>query len=79
MQIGLQPVEVDVLYVIRASDSAFEIRWKENTYENGTAARADTFTGMAEIIVKPVTTADASSNPLGLYVDAFKWSRDAKR
>ncbi len=32
--------------VVRASGDSFEIRWKENTYENGTIARTERFTGL---------------------------------
>jgi type IV secretion system protein VirB5 len=78
-QIGLQPVEVELLYVIRASDSSFEIHWKEKAYEAGTLMRTDTFTGTAEIVLNSVASADPSRNPLGLYVHAFRWARDTAR
>jgi type IV secretory pathway TrbF-like protein/predicted MFS family arabinose efflux permease len=50
MQVGSRPVTVQVLYVVRASDSSFEVRWKENTYETGAIAKSEQFTGSAEII-----------------------------
>jgi len=36
--------------------------------------RAERFTGVAEVGFKRPT--DALRNPLGLYVNAFNWSRD---
>src|SRR5262249_40162858 len=77
-QIGWRPVEVEILYVIRASDNSFEIHWKEVAYEGETLSRTDTFTGTAEIVLEPVRSADPLRNPLGLYVRAFRWSRDNK-
>ena len=76
MHIGSRPVTVDVLYVVRASDSSFEVRWKENTYETGAMAKSENFTGIAEIVFKPINITETLRNPLGLYVHAFTWSRD---
>lgn len=71
-KIGLRSVAVEVTYVVRASKNAFEIQWKEHTYENGTVVKSEEFTGVAEIIFKP--PADTLGNPLGLYLHAFHWS-----
>ncbi|HEY2534652.1 MAG TPA: conjugal transfer protein TrbF [Xanthobacteraceae bacterium] len=76
IKIGRQSVMVDVIYVVRASAESFEIRWRENTYQNGTIAKAETFTGTAQIIVKAINSAETLRNPLGLYVQTFTWSRD---
>ena len=71
---GLQVVAVDVVSVVRASQGSFEIRWKEETHDSGKIVRAERFTGVAEVGFKRPT--DALRNPLGLYVNAFNWSRD---
>lgn len=76
MHIGSRPVTAEVLYVVRASDSSFEVRWKEHTYETGAIVKSEHFTGVAEVIFEPITTAEMLRNPLGLYVHAFTWSRD---
>jgi type IV secretion system protein TrbF len=76
MQIGLRPVVVEVIYVVRASNSSFEVRWKEETYASGTITRTERFTGIAEIVLKPTNTVQTLTNPLGLFVHAFTWSRD---
>jgi type IV secretion system protein VirB5 len=78
-RIGLRSVAVEVTYVMRASKSAFEIQWNEHTYESGAVVKSERFTGVAEITFKPPT--DTLSNPLGLYLRAFRWSghyRDSK-
>jgi type IV secretion system protein VirB5 len=77
-KIGTQPITVDIIYVVRASTDSFEMRWKEQTYENGAIVKTDRFTGVANLVFKsPNTTERISKNPLGLYVDAFNWSSDA--
>lgn len=76
IKIGRESVMVDVIYTVRASAESFEIRWRETTYQNGAIAKAETFTGAAQIIVKPINPAETLRNPLGLYVQAFTWSRD---
>jgi type IV secretory pathway TrbF-like protein/sugar phosphate permease len=70
---GSQPVAVEVVSVVRASQISFEIRWQEETHI-GKVVRTERFTGVAEVAFKrPI---DALRNPLGLYVNSFKWSRD---
>lgn len=72
--LGLRAVAVELVYLIRASDNLFEVRWKEETYENGAAVKAEMFTGLAEIILTPIM--ETMKNPLGLYVHSFRWSHD---
>jgi type IV secretory pathway TrbF-like protein/predicted MFS family arabinose efflux permease len=76
-KIGTQPITVDVIYVVRASGDSFEIRWKEQTYENGVILKTERFTGVAAITFKaPQSVETLKKNPLGLHVSAFNWSRD---
>jgi type IV secretion system protein VirB5 len=65
-----------VIYVIRASKNSFELRWKEQTYESGTIAKTEYFTGIAEVIFKSASTAETLRNPLGLHVHTLAWLRD---
>ena len=44
-KIGSRTVTAEVTSVVRASSDSFEIRWKENTYENGAIAKTERFTG----------------------------------
>jgi len=76
-KIGIRPVTADVIYVVRASGETFEIRWNEETYENGAVVKNERFTGVATIVFQSSTTVEASGkNPLGLYFCALNWSRD---
>ena len=77
-KIGLRPITVEIIYVVRASSNAFEIRWREQSYDNGDAFKTDRFTAVVNILLKPPNTADAiSKNPLGLYIDTINWWRDS--
>jgi type IV secretion system protein VirB5 len=76
-KIGSRTVTVEVTSVVRASGDSFEIRWKENAYENGSIAKTERFTGLATTVLKPPTNAETlRKNPLGLYVHSINWSRD---
>lgn len=76
-KIGAKTATAEVTSVVRASGDSFEIRWKENTYENGAIAKTERFTGVVTVILKTPTNAETlRKNPLGLYVHSLNWSRD---
>jgi type IV secretion system protein VirB5 len=73
MRVGLRSVTVEIIYIVRASANSFEIRWRENSY--GKIANCKLYTGVAEITLKPANSADVLKNPIGFYIDSFRWSR----
>jgi type IV secretory pathway TrbF-like protein len=76
-KIGVKAITVEVIYVVRASNDSFAIRWREQTYQDGTIVKTESFTGVATIILSPWNADETPSrNPLGLYIRAFKWSAD---
>jgi type IV secretion system protein VirB5 len=76
-KIGETTITVEVNYVVRASGDSFELRWKERTYQDGTAVKTKSFTGVATVILSSRDTGEAmSKNPLGLYIHALNWSSD---
>ncbi|MBR1243519.1 conjugal transfer protein TrbF [Bradyrhizobium sp. AUGA SZCCT0274] len=76
-KIGAKTATAEVTSVVRASNDSFEIRWKENTYENGAVAKTERFTGVVSVILKSPSNAETlRKNPLGLYVHSLNWSRD---
>jgi type IV secretion system protein TrbF len=76
-KIGSRTVTVEVTSVVRASGDSFEIRWKENSYENGSIAKTERYTGLVTTILKQPRDAETlRKNPLGLYVHSINWSRD---
>lgn len=79
-QVGKTTVAVDVLSVVRASPTSFQLRWRESTYNNGTLTKVDRYTGVATIVIDPPSTPERlQKNPLGLYVHALTWSKDLQQ
>lgn len=78
--VGRTTIAVEVLSVVRASPSSFQLRWRETTYASGVLTHVERFTGVATIVLDPPTTPDRlKKNPLGLYVHAFSWSQDLQQ
>lgn len=76
-RVGERTVTVEVTSVVRASDDSFEIRWREQVYENGSLAETERYTAVLSIIVKrPRNEETLRKNPLGIYVHGLNWSRD---
>jgi type IV secretion system protein TrbF len=76
-KVGTTTVTAEVTSVVRVSGEAFEARWKEETFENGTVMKRERFTGVFIVIFRsPDTTEIIKKNPLGLYIRAINWSYD---
>jgi type IV secretion system protein VirB5 len=76
-RIGDRTVSVSVTSVVRASDTSFQVKWVETSYERGSLAGASRWTAILTIVTKPPANADVlRRNPLGIYVDAIDWSRE---
>ena len=74
IQIGAQPIMVDILSMMRRSDDLYEVRWRERTFEGGRLVRTDNFLGTLAVVIRPPQR--GSSNPFGLYVDHFTWNAE---
>ena len=78
--IGRLTVSVEVQSVVRASDTSFQMRWTERTFENGATRDSKRWTAVLSIVVTPPRTPELiRKNPLGIYVHAFNWSRDLQQ
>jgi len=76
-RIGRETVAVDVVSVVRASDSSFQVRWLEKNFKDGTLHATSRMTGIFSVVITaPKTVELIRKNPLGIYVHAFNWSRD---
>lgn len=76
-RVGERTVTAEVTSVVRASDDSFEIRWREQVYENGSLAGTERYTAVLSIIVqRPRNEETLRKNPLGIYVHGLNWSRD---
>lgn len=79
-RVGKTTVAVEILSVVRASPTSFQLRWRETTYSNGTVIDIERFTGVASVVIDPPSSPERlSRNPLGLYVHAFTYSRDLQQ
>ena len=76
-RVGRETVAVEVTSVVRASDSSFQVRWIERSFEGGALKDTKRLTGMfSVVVVAPRTPEQIAKNPLGIYVHSFNWSQD---
>ncbi|WP_184717376.1 conjugal transfer protein TrbF [Caulobacter sp.] len=78
-QIGSRSVSVQVISVVRASPTSFQVKWEERTFERGSLAKTERWTAILTLVrQKPKTRAELERNPLGLFVDAVDWAQEAE-
>jgi type IV secretory pathway TrbF-like protein len=76
-RVGRETVSVEVTSVVRASNTSFQVRWLERTFEGGALKDTRRLTGLFSLRLTPPRTVEAvRKNPLGIYVHAFNWSPD---
>ena len=79
-KVGRETVAVEVLSVVRASPTSFQLRWRESTYNAGTLVHVERYTGVATVVIDPPSTPERlQKNPLGLYIHGLTWSRDLQQ
>ena len=75
--VGERSVSVEVTSVVRASDESFQVKWTERTWEGGSLAKTERWTGILSIVIRqPREVATLRKNPLGIYVHGLDWSRE---
>lgn len=75
--VGRLTVSVEVQSVVRASETSFQLRWSERTFENGATREAKRWSAVVSVMITPPRTAEQiAKNPLGIYVHSFNWSQD---
>jgi type IV secretion system protein VirB5 len=53
------------------------VEWRETTYDQGATTQAATWTGLFTTKIQPPKTeAEVRTNPLGIYITTFQWSRE---
>jgi type IV secretion system protein VirB5 len=76
-RVGKESVTVQIVSVVRASDSSFNVRWTEQRYVNGASAALERWTAVVSIVQQtPRTEESLRRNPLGIYVNGLSWSRE---
>ena len=75
--VGRRSVTVAINSVVRASKSSFQVKWTEQTFENGQLLRTSRWTAIVGIKIQTPTREEVlRKNPLGLYVTDIAWSSD---
>jgi type IV secretion system protein VirB5 len=63
--------------VVRASETSFQARWLEKTYQQGALTGVRRFTGLFTIVQEtPRSTEALRTNPLGIYIHSLNWGED---
>jgi len=76
-KVGRKSVAVEIVSVVRASASSFQVKWVERAFENGALQSTDRFSAIYTVVRKPPPNRQAfEQNPLGLYVDGIAWSKE---
>jgi type IV secretory pathway TrbF-like protein len=75
--VGERTVSIQVTSVVRVSDTSFQVKWIEQTFEHDTLAATARWTAILSIVTKqPATAETLRKNPLGLYINGVNWSRE---
>lgn len=75
--IGQRTRSVDVVSVVRMTETTFQARWLEKTYENGALTGARRFTGNFTLVHDlPRDAHTLRANPLGIYIHSLNWGED---
>jgi type IV secretion system protein VirB5 len=74
---GQQAITIEVVSVLQRSPGAYQVQWRETTYDQGATTSTANWTGLFSTKIQPPTNeAELRTNPLGVYITAFQWSRD---
>lgn len=76
-EVGRVSRAIDVISIVRVSETSFQARWIERSFENGALAATARFTGLLTIIIDPPRDAETlRKNPLGVFVHGLNWTED---
>ncbi len=76
-RVGKRTIAVEVNSVVRSSSDSFDVRWREQAFENGSLAGTTRYTAVLSIVTQRPRTEEAlRKNPLGIYVHGLNWSKD---
>lgn len=76
-RVGQRTIAVEVTSVVRSSADSFDVRWREQEFENGSLAETTRYSAVLSIVIERPRSEEAlRTNPLGIYVHGLNWSRD---
>jgi type IV secretion system protein VirB5 len=74
---GSQAISIEVVSVLARSPATYQVEWRETTYDQGATTSTETWTGLFTTKIEPPKTeAEVRTNPLGIYITTFQWSRE---
>jgi type IV secretory pathway TrbF-like protein len=74
---GSQAVSIEVVAVLARSPATYQVQWRETTYDQGATTSTAAWTGLFTTKLQPPKTeAEVRTNPLGIYISTFQWSRE---
>jgi type IV secretion system protein TrbF len=75
--VGQRSVSVQITSVVRASETSYQVKWQEQTYEQSALTSTENWTAMLTTVLQPPSTAEVlRKNPLGIYVNGLAWSKE---
>ncbi len=76
-KVGEMAVTVEIANILVLSERSYEVHWVEELFDReGTPVSKTRYSGVFHFMVKlPEDDVTLAHNPLGLYIDAFHWSR----
>jgi type IV secretion system protein VirB5 len=67
---------VHVSSIVERSDRSWEVRWVERETNATGAGDGQAYSGVFTVTTRPPRTSDEiATNPLGLFITDFSWSR----
>lgn len=76
-RVGQASTSVEVISVVRASATSFQVRWSERKFQQSSPVASERWTAILTLQVKPpVDELQLRKNPLGVYVDSVSWTRE---
>ncbi len=77
-KVGRETVSLKLKSIVRASDRSFRIAWSEQHVVDGTAAPDENWTAIVTVVLQlPRDLDKLKRNPLGIYVHAVNWTKEA--
>ena len=77
-KIGEETISVTPAAIVKMSDKTYQIRWTEDVFsKEGSPKQSYRMTGLVTIdFTQPTNEKEIMSNPLGLYISDFSWSKE---
>lgn len=76
-RVGQEAVNAEIIAVLPRSPSTSQVQWRETTYDQGGRGTTANWTGLFTTLQRPPTTEEElRSNPLGIFITSFQWSRE---